>query len=279
MGFITLTALVVIAGGNGSADTSSPFEGSIWGWGSMSTALLKITYAYTGYASANDVMNEIKNPVRTLKTAASAALATVCLMYFFVNLAYFSVVEGEDIKNSGELIAGLFFERVFGYSIGRRVLSLAVAISTAGNVFAGLFSQSRLNQEVARQGVVPFGAFFSSARPFNAPLAALSVNFIQAFFIIVATPPADIYAFILDVQSYAQQFFALAVVIGLVLLRYKQPELQRPYKAPRAAVVVRMVTCIALLIAPFIRPEGGRGDVKFWYGTYALVAAGREPKF
>ncbi|KAF3901474.1 hypothetical protein ABW21_db0209484 [Orbilia brochopaga] len=143
MGFITLTAVVVIARGQGTADTGSPFKGSIWGWGSMSTALLKITYAYTGYASANDVMNEIKNPVQTLKTATRAALATVCLMYLFVNLAYFSVVDGEDIKNSGELIAGLFFERVFGQNIGRRVLSLAVAISTAGNVMVGLFSQVR----------------------------------------------------------------------------------------------------------------------------------------
>ncbi|EWC43942.1 hypothetical protein DRE_01294 [Drechslerella stenobrocha 248] len=274
MGFITLTAVVVIARGEGTADTASPFHGSIWGWGSMSTALLKITYAYAGYASANDVMNEIKNPVRTLKTASTAALATVCVVYFLVNLAYFSVVDGDDIRNSGELIAGLFFERVFGNRIGRRVLSLAVAISTAGNVMAGLFSQSRLNQEIARQGVVPFSKFFSSSKPFNAPLAAMSVNFVQAFFIIIATPPADIYAFILDVQSYAQQFFAFAVVIGLVLLRRRQPDLKRPYEAPTLAVLVRMAICFALLIAPFIKPERGEGDVKFWYGTYALTAAG-----
>ncbi|EGX50893.1 hypothetical protein AOL_s00054g979 [Orbilia oligospora ATCC 24927] len=268
---LLLTSLVVIARGDGTNDRSSLFEGSIWGWGSMSTAVLKITYAYMGFASANDVMNEIKNPVRTLKTATTAALATVCLMYFFVNMAYFSVVDGEDIRNSGELIAGLFFERVFGYSVGRRVLSLAVAVSTAGNVMVGLFSQSRLNQEVARQGVIPFSKFFASSKPFNAPLAALSINFIQAFFIITFTPPADIYAFILDVQSYAQQFVALAVVIGLILLRRKQPDLKRPYKAPSAAVVVRIATCVALLIAPFIRPAGGKGDVRFWYGTYAVA--------
>ncbi|KAK6343872.1 hypothetical protein TWF696_007525 [Orbilia brochopaga] len=274
MGFITLTALVVISRGHGATDTGSLFQGSIWGWGSMSTALLKITFAYTGYASANDVMNEIKNPVQTLKTASRAALATVCLMYLFVNLAYFSVVDGDDIRSGGELIAGLFFERVFGQNVGRRVLSLTVAISTAGNVMAGLFSMSRLNQEVARQGVVPFGKFFSSSKPFNAPLAALSVNFVQAVFIIVAMPPADVYAFILDVQSYAQQFFAFAVVIGLVLLRRRQPDLTRPYKAPTLAVLVRMLTCFALLIAPFVKPERGEGDVKFWYGTYALTAAG-----
>ncbi|EPS35754.1 hypothetical protein H072_10698 [Dactylellina haptotyla CBS 200.50] len=269
--FITLTAMVVVIRGKGAVNTGSLFEGSIWGWGSVSPALLKVTYAYQGYATANDVMNEIKNPVRTLRTAATAALATVCLMYFFVNLAYFSVVSGDDIKNSGELIGGLFFARVFGENIGRRVLSLAVAISTAGNVMSGFFSHSRLDQEVARQGVIPFSKFFASSRPFNAPLSALSLTYVPAVFIIIATPPADIYAFILDVQSYAQQFFALAIVVGLVLLRRTQPNLQRPYKAPWVAVAVRMITCFALIMAPFIKPKGGQGDVRFWYGTYAVA--------
>ncbi|KAK6532040.1 hypothetical protein TWF694_003203 [Orbilia ellipsospora] len=274
MAFITLTALAVIIKGGDHGDKRPLFEGSVWDWGSVSPALLKVTFAYQGYATANDVMNEIKDPVRTLRSAATAALATVCAVYFLVNLAYFSVVDGEDVKNSGELIAGLFFQKVFGENIGRRVLSLAVAISTAGNVMSGLFSQSRINQEVARQGVIPFSRFFASSKPFNAPLAALSINFLQAFFIIATTPPADIYAFILDVQSYAQQFAAFGVVIGLVILRRNQPDLQRPYRAPWAAIVVRVLTCLALVLAPFLKPRGGHGDVRFWYGTYAVTTIG-----
>lgn len=129
-----------------------------------------------------------------------------------------------------------------------------------------------MNQEVARQGVVPFSKVFSSSWPFNAPLAALVVNFIQAVFIIVATPPADIYAFILDVQSYAAQIFALAVVIGLIILRKTRPDLKRPFKAPSLTIVIRVLTCIALLLAPFVTPKEGKGDVGFWYGTYAVMA-------
>jgi hypothetical protein len=39
-----------------------------------------------------------------------------------------------------ELIAGLFFERVFGTQAGQVVLPLAVAISAAGNVMVTTFS-------------------------------------------------------------------------------------------------------------------------------------------
>ncbi len=40
----------------------------------------------------------------------------------------------DEIKQSGEMIAGLFFERVFGQAVGRTILPLAVAIS-AGDSF------------------------------------------------------------------------------------------------------------------------------------------------
>jgi amino acid transporter len=93
---------------------SSIWEGSVWNWGIISTALFKVFYAYAGLQNANNVVNEIVNPVRTLKTAATTALVVSCAVYFLVNVAYFLVVPLEDIKESGELIAALFFERLFG---------------------------------------------------------------------------------------------------------------------------------------------------------------------
>jgi hypothetical protein len=46
----------------------------------------------------------------------------------------------EEVKESGELIAALFFERVFGQNFGRVVLPLAIAVSAAGNVMVVTFT-------------------------------------------------------------------------------------------------------------------------------------------
>ena len=54
--------------------------------------------------------------------------------------SYFLIVPIEEIKTSGELIAALFFERLFGNRIGSVVLPLAIAISAAGNVMVVTFS-------------------------------------------------------------------------------------------------------------------------------------------
>lgn len=117
--------------------------GSVWDWGTISTALFKVFYSYSGLANVNNVMNEVKNPVKTLKSAATTALITSSVLYLLVNIAYFLIVPMDEIKQSGELIAALFFEKVFGPGLGRTFLPLTIAISAVGNVFVVIFSLVR----------------------------------------------------------------------------------------------------------------------------------------
>lgn len=116
------------------------WDGSVWNWGVISTAMFKVSYSYSGLSNVNNVLNEVKNPVKTLKSAATTALITSCVLYLLVNIAYFLVVPIEDIKHSGELVAALFFERVFGDRVGKVLLPLAIATSAAGNVMVVTFS-------------------------------------------------------------------------------------------------------------------------------------------
>ena len=116
------------------------WEGSIWQLGTISTAIFKVSYSFAGYNNVNNVLNEVKDPVRTLKTVAPAALVTVIIFYLMLNIAYFVIIPLDDIKGSGELIAALFFERIFGPNFGRTVLPLLIAISAAGNVMVVTFT-------------------------------------------------------------------------------------------------------------------------------------------
>jgi amino acid transporter len=150
--FMVLTAIYVILFRPEHSETTSTsaraswdafWKDSNWGWGTLSTAIFKVFYSYAGLDNVNYVLNEVKDPVRTLKTVTPTALLTACLLYLLVNFAYFSVVPLEEVKESGELIAALFFERVFGPSFGRTILPLAIAISAAGNVMVVTFTLVR----------------------------------------------------------------------------------------------------------------------------------------
>ena len=116
------------------------FEGSNWDVVTLSTAVFKVTYSFAGYDNVNNVLNEVKNPVRTLKTMAPTAVFTVAVFYFLINIAYFIVVPLEEISNSGELVAALFFQKIFGASVGSILLPVLVALSAAGNVMVVTFA-------------------------------------------------------------------------------------------------------------------------------------------
>ena len=105
-------------------------------------------------------------------------------------------------------------------------------------------------------------------------MGGLIVHYIPSFLVILIPPPGDVYNFILDVEGYPGQFLALAISLGLVLLRKKRPDLRRPFKAWLPAVWLRIMICLALIVAPFFPPKDGRADVGFFYATYALVGIG-----
>jgi len=248
----------------------SLWDGSNWNWEILSTALFKVFYSYAGLGNVNNVLNEVKDPVRTLKSATSAALLTACLLYLLINIAYFLVVPLTEIKQGGELIAALFFERVFGLTVGKMILPTAVAISAAGNVMVVTFALARLNQEIARQGFLPFSKVLSSSRPFNAPLGGLIVHYIPSL-LVITLPSGDVYSFILEVEGYAGQYFGLATSLGLVWLRYRRPDLHRPYKAWLSAVGVKILLSFALIAAPFFPPATSNGHSWLFNSSYAVV--------
>jgi amino acid transporter len=111
-----------------------------WSWGIISTSLFKVFYSFAGLNNVNNVLNEVRNPVRTLKSVSITALITATILYILVNIAYFIVVPLDEVKSSGELIAALFFEKCFGPRLGKTLLPLAVALSGAGNVMVVTFA-------------------------------------------------------------------------------------------------------------------------------------------
>lgn len=61
--------------------------------------------SFVGYNSANYVLSEVRDPVRTIKRANPIALAFITITYLLANIAYFGAVSKNDILNSGRVIA------------------------------------------------------------------------------------------------------------------------------------------------------------------------------
>ncbi|PTB37078.1 uncharacterized protein TrAFT101_010811 [Trichoderma asperellum] len=273
--FIVVTGWVVLGGGvsrvpDPHASFRDAFAGSANSGNPYATALFKVLNSFAGWSNAMYVLNEVKDPVRTIKIAGPLGLSTCGILYILANVAYFSAATPKEIAASGTTVASFFMGKVFGKS-AQRALSVLVALSAYGNVLTVTFAQSRVNQELAKEGVIPFPRFWASSWPFGSPSAGLILHFIPSFIVIVAIPFGDAYSFILDVEGYPGAVINFLVVSGLFYLRWKEPKAPRPFKVWLPIAVFFMAGQAFQLVAPFLRPPGGKGDTSLPYWLYAVV--------
>ena len=52
--------------------------------------MFKVLNSYAGWSNVNYVLNDVKNPVRTLKIAGPLGLGICAVLYILANVAYFA---------------------------------------------------------------------------------------------------------------------------------------------------------------------------------------------
>ncbi|KZP23797.1 amino acid transporter [Athelia psychrophila] len=275
--FMVVAGVAVLAGVTRVQDPYANFHniwaGSTTNLNSLATAFVKINYSFVGWHNAFNLLGEVRggDPARTVRRSGAIALWIATALFFLINVAYVAAVPREEIRRSGQLIAVLFFRHVFGDSWGAKVLPAMVALSCFGNLTAG---QARVIREVARQGLLPYPAFFASTKPFGTPLAPVVIKYVLTVLVIVAVPGKDAFNFLLDLASYPNLVFNAALAVGLWLVRKRRAlEGDSPsgYKAKNVYVFLFLLSAILLLVMPWVPPEPGHGDVSFWHATCSLT--------
>ncbi|PYH63248.1 high affinity methionine permease [Aspergillus vadensis CBS 113365] len=279
--FIGIAGLVVLGGHTPVKDPLVNFRDAFSGTSGASVygatnALVKVMFSYAGYENACNVVNEVKNPVKTLRWSAPLALFLTAVLYILANIAYFSAASKEEILNSNVTAASLFFEKVFGTSGASRALNVLVCLSALGNLLAVLIGQSRMLRECGRQGVLPFTRFWTSTRPFGTPLGPYFIKWALTVIMIIAPPAGDAFNFIVDLSIYPSNAFNFLLAIGILITRHRRQRLNFPpsgYRAWTVSVYFAILSSLYMLVAPWYPPATGAdgGDVSFWYATYCVV--------
>ncbi|PQE27823.1 High-affinity methionine permease protein [Rutstroemia sp. NJR-2017a WRK4] len=239
------------------------------------TALLKILYCFRGYSTANQVLSSVRDPIRTLRTAAPIALSLVSLAYILANIAYFLVVELDDFKTAGVVVAGHFFKNIFGEVIGENVLPVAVVVSAFGNIAATSFAQARVNQELGNDGLLPFSRFFARSADTLTPTPGLFLHWFVSVLVIIVPPPGEIYNFLVDIGGYPVSVISVAISGGLLYLQMTPAEnYTSPFRARKIYTVVFLLSNCLLLVLPWMKPVDGREEGRFVYYAYPATAVG-----
>ncbi|KAH8699188.1 amino acid permease-domain-containing protein [Talaromyces proteolyticus] len=282
---ISIAGLVVLGGHTKIADPNINWRNAWEGTSTASAygatnAMIKIIFSYAGYTNAFGVINEIKNPTKTLRWSAPFSLLLVTVLYILVNVAYFSAASREEILQSKQIAAAIFFQKLFGSTNkASRALNVLICMSAFGNLVAVMINSSRILRETGRQGVLPWSKFWTNVKPFGTPLGPYVFQWSITIVMIIAPPAGDAFNFVVDLNTYPTTLFNFIVIGGLVLIRRRRRRLNLPtadYRAWDIAIAFSLLTNAYMLIVPWYPPTQGAngGDVSFWYGTYLVVSIG-----
>lgn len=182
-------------------------------------------------------------------------MGSITILYTLASISYFAGVSESDMRQSGVIVAGIFFRNVFGPTAGGHILPGIVALSNIGSVLAAVFTQGRVNQEFARSGLLPGSShfpFFSSS-----PTPGLLLHWVVTTVVILAPPPGEIYEFIADLYTYGPAVIYVFVAAGLLYLQWNQKEnWKSPWHCPTPATAVFGLANLFLVVFPFVPPRG-----------------------
>jgi basic amino acid/polyamine antiporter, APA family len=187
-------------------------------------AMVPIMWSYDGWSDVGYVSGEVKDPQRVLPRALLLGAAGVALLYVAVTVAYLLVVPLSAMPGS-TLIAADVAEVVLG-PVGVVLVSGAVALSTFGTLNGSMMTGPRVFYAMAEDGL--FFRRLARVQPrYGTPAGAIGLSVVLGvIFVSVRSFGQLADQFVLGIWP----FYALGVAAVLVLRR-REPEVERPYRA------------------------------------------------
>ncbi len=210
-------------------------------------ALIPILWTYGGWHENTFMAGETKDVAKTLPFALIMGIFIVTVFYLAINFLYIYLIPGTKIANSS-LIASDVLQILWG-KIGRKILEALVIISSLGCLNAMIITGSRITYAMAKDNVI-FRWIGKVNTRYETPDRAIVINAIWSTVLIILGSFNNLLFF---TGILVWLFFAL-VIGGLFILRYKFPDIERPYRVrgyPLTPAIFLLI-CIALSINTII---------------------------
>jgi APA family basic amino acid/polyamine antiporter len=216
--------------------------------GGIAAAMVGSVFSSVAWESVTFVSGEIENPKKNVVKAMILGTSAVMLLYIAVNFVYLNAIDRDSIAfAANDRVAVAASQNIFG-SAGTVIIAVLVMVSTFGCNNGLILAGARVFQTMAKDGL-----FFKSAIDNNKNDVPSNALWMQGVWASVLCLSGQ-YGNLLDMISFVIVLFYMITVFGVIYLRVKQPNLERPYKTwlypvtPIIYLIIGTVFCVLLLI-------------------------------
>ncbi len=200
-----------------------PGDGRLIASGSFAVSLIYVNYAYTGWNAATYLTGELARPQRTLPWVLGGGTALVAVLYVALNHAFLRAAPMAELE--GELEVGyVAATHVFGPT-GAAIMGVVLALLLVSTVSAMVMAGPRVLQAIGED----HRAFRPLARRNRSGIPATAILF-QSGLTLIFTVTAS-FESALVFSGFVLGLNSMLAVAGVAVLRVREPELRRPYRA------------------------------------------------
>ncbi|HEX6940950.1 MAG TPA: amino acid permease [Longimicrobiales bacterium] len=221
-----------------------PNEGGFgqFGWTGVLRASGVIFFAYIGFDAVSTVAQEAKNPQRDMPIGILGSLVLCTVLYILVSGILTALVHYSRLNVAEPIAVGI---DVTGYSILTDFVKIGAIAGLTSVMLVMLMAQPRIFFTMARDGLLP--SVFGRLHPrFRTPHVGTILTGTVCV-VLAGALPINLLGELVSIGT----LLAFVIVCGGVwYLRVKEPERERPFRAPFVPVVpfLGMAVCLAMMI-------------------------------
>ncbi|HNL83290.1 MAG TPA: amino acid permease, partial [Chitinophagaceae bacterium] len=216
--------------------------------GAIAASMVGSIFSSDAWNNVTFIAGEMKNPQRNIGLSLFLGTLIVTIIYVSANLMYLNVLPLNELAfPTDDRVAVAAANKIFP-SFGTTFIAVLIMVSTFGCNNGLILAGARVYYTMAQDGL-----FFKKAATLNknnVPQWALWAQCIVASVLCLSGKYGDL----LDMISFVVVIFYALTIWGIFILRKKQPNVIRPYKAfgypflPLLYIIMGLAFCVLLVI-------------------------------
>jgi APA family basic amino acid/polyamine antiporter len=183
-----------------------------------------VFFAYIGFDAISTAAEETTNPQRNLPIGILGGLAICTLIYVIVGAVLTGMVPYKELAVADPLAKAL---ELAGFSNVAWFVALGATVSMSAVLLVFQYGQPRIFFAMARDGLLPkWAAHLNPVTKIPSTTTIVTGVFVATWALI--GDAAETY----DLTNIGTLFAFMLVSIGVLVLRYKEPDRPRPFRVP-----------------------------------------------
>jgi APA family basic amino acid/polyamine antiporter len=237
-----------------------------FGWSGILKAAGMVFFAFIGFDAVSTAAQEAKNPQKDMPIGILGSLVICTILYVLFSFVMTGVANYTEFAGVAAPVAVAIDK--MGISWLSPAINLAIIAGYSSVILVMLLGQSRVFYTMSKDGLLP--KLFSDTHPkFKTPWKS---NMLFAFVVSAFAGFAPI-ALVGEMTSVGTLFAFVVVCAAVLILRYKEPNRERPFKTPFVPLVpiLGIVACGSLLISLCVSDFMHAGRLFVWLGIGLIV--------